>query len=233
VGELRVATEYLDVPEYRTAQAIVAARLRRGILSGQLAPGTRLLQVEVAQAMRVSTTPVREAMRELASEGLVDLDAHRGVEVHRGSRDEFIEIYQVRMLLEPFVSGATARLVDPATLGTADSILDRMEREPDVAEWTLLNSEFHSLLSRASGLPTTNAILTRLRNISALYIAQCLASRPDRLHAAESEHRAILRTLQDGDAAAAKEAEVAHLRRTYEIVVGQHRETDISTALPA
>ena len=63
---------------YRTQQAAVADELRRLILTGQLLPGTRLMQAAVAEGMRTSTTPVREAMRQLIAEGLLDADAHRG-----------------------------------------------------------------------------------------------------------------------------------------------------------
>jgi DNA-binding GntR family transcriptional regulator len=177
--------------------------------------------------MRTSTTPVREALRELAGEGLVDLDAHRGVIVHRGQLHEFEEIYRLRMLLEPLAGAATVQHITLEDLAAAEQIVGLMERERSVAEWTILNGRFHSLLAEASRLPILTSILLKLRNMSALYIAQSLIPHPDRIRVANVEHRAILQAAKERNVEGAQRAELGHLRHTYEIVAGR------STADPA
>ena len=202
-------------PPYHTAQATVAERLRRAVLSGQLAPGSRLLQAAVAEDMKTSTTPVREALRELAGEGLLDLDPHRGVVVHQGRAEELEEVYRIRMLLEPVAIAWTIEHMTPDELAAAGRILDRMEREGDVAEWTLLNAAFHAVLAESSRSVILSSILRKLRNISAIYVASSLT--PDRIAVANVEHRALLVACADRNLSRAQEIEVSHLRHTLEV----------------
>jgi DNA-binding GntR family transcriptional regulator len=202
---------------YRTAQATVAARIRRAVLSGQLRPGSRLPQAALAENMKLSTTPVREALRELAGEGMLDLDPHRGVVVHQCRAEELHEIYTLRMLLEPVAIAATIKSITAEELNAAERLLTRMEREKDVAEWTILNAEFHSVLAEASRQPILMSILRKLRNISALYVAQSLRRQHDRLEAGNTEHRAILDACKERNVAVAQEAELVHMRHSLEI----------------
>ena len=202
---------------YRTAQAVVADRLRRAILSGQLAPGARLLQAQVADEMRTSSTPVREAIRELAGEGLLDLDPHRGVVVHRPDIEELDEVYRIRKLLEPVAIAATVKRITDAQLKMAEDLLDRMDDAPDVTEWAILNARFHGLLAEASRMPILRSHLVKLRNLSTLYIASQIHRHPDRVVQANAEHRAILEACQARDVRRAQEVEVAHLEHTLAI----------------
>jgi len=214
----RLALDFLgSVPPHRTAQAVVAERLRRAVLSGKLLPGSRLLQADVAKEMRTSTTPVREAMRELAGEGLLDLDPHRGVVVHPCRAAELEELYQVRMLLEPLAIAATVERITSDELDTGAQLIGRMEGESDLAEWVVLNQRFHSMLANASQLQIATAILQRLRNLSALYVASSLHLHPDRIASADVEHRALLEACRNRDVARAQEIELTHLQHTLEI----------------
>jgi DNA-binding GntR family transcriptional regulator len=220
----------IEAEGYRTAQAVVADRLRRAVLSGQLPPGSRLLQATVAEQMKTSTTPVREAMRELAGEGLLDLDPHRGVMVHTSSVAELEEIYQIRSLLEPVAIAATVANLTPAQIAAAEGLVDRMEGEEDVAEWAMLNMSFHAVLAEATRLPILNSMLVKLRNVSALYVASMLHHHPEIIGPANEEHRALLKACRDGDVEAATATEVAHLRHTLVLVEEQMASV---TAAPA
>jgi DNA-binding GntR family transcriptional regulator len=214
----RVALDILgSALPHRTAQAAVAEQLRRAVLSGKLPPGSRLLQAVVAEEMQTSTTPVREAMRELAGEGLLDLDPHRGVVVHECDPAELEELYRVRMLLEPVAIAATVENITPAEMDAVERIVDRMDREADVAEWAILNVSLHSLLVDASRLQIVTSILQKLRNLSALYVASSVHRFPDRIATGNREHRALLEACRDRDIGRAQEIELTHLRHTLEI----------------
>lgn len=206
---------------YRTAQAVVADRLRRAVLSGQMPPGSRLLQAVVAAEMHTSTTPVREAMRELAGEGLLDLDPHRGVVVHQPSVAELQEIYQIRSLLEPVAIANTVENITAEQLALAAQVLDQMEQQTDVAEWALLNATYHSVLAEASRLPILTSMLEKLRNLSTLYVASFVDRHPDRIRKANDEHRALLEACQARDVPKAQELEVTHLQHT--LVIGEEQ----------
>jgi DNA-binding GntR family transcriptional regulator len=210
----RIKSALGPAQDYPTAQAAVAERLRRSILSGRLPPGSRLLQAAVAEETRTSTTPVREAMRELAAEGLLDLDPHRGVVVHECKVRELEELYRLRMLLEPVAVEATVERITAGELVEAERILSAMEQENDVAEWVILNATFHSLLSDASRLPILTSILRRLRNLSTLYVAASLHPHSNRAKSSNQEHRAILEACRARDADRMKKMELAHLRHS-------------------
>src|SRR5262249_47844344 len=94
--------------EPRTRAAAVAETLRRRIINGDLPPGTRLRQTEVAEQFSVSTTPVREAFTSLAREGFVRQDAHRGVEVFKPTEADIQENYEIRLALEPLAAEIAA-----------------------------------------------------------------------------------------------------------------------------
>lgn len=99
-----------------TAHEYARDSLRRAILRGELETGSRVPQVAWAKRLEMSTTPIREALRDLATEGMVELDAHRGAFVNRLTFDQVAEIYHIRKLLEPAAMRDAARLITPATM---------------------------------------------------------------------------------------------------------------------
>ena len=202
---------------FRTAQAAVAEMLRSEILSGRIAPQTRLLQSEVAERFETSTTPVREALRQLGGEGLLDGDPHRGVLVHEISLEELKEIYEIRLHLEPLAIAATVTNITDEQIEEAAGLLDQMEAQEDRTAWTELNARFHALLAAASGRPRLTTMLTNLRNLSALYIVRSLVVMPERVEAGNAEHRQLLAAIRDKHVEAAQDVELTHLRHTLEI----------------
>jgi DNA-binding GntR family transcriptional regulator len=202
---------------YRTAQAAVADMLRRQILAGEIAPGTRLLQTDVAERFQTSTTPVREALRQLVAEGLLDGDPHRGVTVHETNLKELEEVYEIRLVLEPLCIAATVENIGDDDLGYAEELVDQMEAESDPGAWTALNAEFHRVLTEAADRPRLAAIIHNLRNISAIYIAASIQELPDRIKAGNVEHRELLAACRTRDVAKAQLLERNHLEHTLEI----------------
>ena len=212
-----MATQNSGPVGFRTAQAAVAEMLRSEILSGRLAPRTRLLQSEVAERFETSTTPVREALRQLVAEGLLDGDPHRGVIVHEISLEELEEIYEIRLRLEPLAIAGTVANITADEIATAVDLLAQMESRADPAEWTELNSRFHALIATASRRAQLTAILTNLRNLSALYIVHSLQGMPDRIQAGNEEHRGLVDAIKEKDVDRAQAIELEHLRHTLEI----------------
>lgn len=207
-----------SLPLHRTAQAAVAQRLRQDILSGELPPGTRLIQSDVAARLGVSTTPVREAMRELASEGLLDGDPHKGLLVHQPTLSELVEVYELRAILEPVNIRKVAENISDAHVRTASALVDQMEGVEDPAEWVQLNSRFHEVVTDASGSPRLMEFLRNLRNVSSLYVGIFAQQTPGRLAHANEEHRAMLDACRDGNADRAAEVVATHVSESLQIV---------------
>lgn len=196
----------------QTAHEFVRETIRRSILSGELPGGTRLVQAELAEALDVSTTPVREALRDLASEGLVQLDAHRGGIVRELQPDELTEIYEIRKILEPEAMRlAVGRITDEA-LQRFEDLHEQMQQSDSAVDFLLLNREFHLSMYDAVDSPRLMGILTGLLDASAMYVGAAISSRPDLRIQAVADHVDILAAIRSGDADAAAAAILDHLR---------------------
>jgi DNA-binding GntR family transcriptional regulator len=201
---------------YLTAQAAVADQLREEILSGQLAAGSRVLQAQVAERMQMSTTPVREAIRELASEGLLTTDPHRGVIVKEPKDAELAEIYELRLVLEGLSIRKTVENATDEQLAIAEQVLTEMEATDDLGAWVVLNAEFHKLLAQFSNSPTLAEFLVNLRNRASLYVAVSLRGDGEHFAQANGEHRAILEACRARDADRAVQIVNEHLNATVD-----------------
>lgn len=210
----------------RTAHQSVVETLRRAILSGVLPGGSHLVQADIAEQLQVSTTPVREALRDLAAENLIRLDAHRGAVVHECSVAEMEEIYSLRRILEPeAIRRALDRITD-AELKKAEEVLLKMESETDFGTWVELNREFHARLEDAAGSPRLAGILKSLRDVSALYVGLSMQGEARDLRSANAEHREILEACRARD----RERAVAVVLQHLEVTRSAIREEDIIRA---
>ncbi|MFW2340005.1 MAG: GntR family transcriptional regulator [Acidimicrobiia bacterium] len=195
----------------RTTHELVLEQLRQKILSGELAAGSRLVQSDVALTMGVSTTPIREALRDLATEGLVRFDPHRGAVVPELSSDEFKEIYEFRMLLEPKAMRKAVERVTPELLERLDRLHRQMMEETDPARWVQMNREFHMGVYEVGVSPRIAAIIRSLQDASVMYVGVALGA-PGLLGEANEGHGAILESLQRRDPDMAAEATLSHLK---------------------
>ncbi len=202
-----------------TIQDRVAHTLRQEILAGRLPPGTRLRQTEVATRMGVSTTPVREALRVLATEGLVEEKPHRGFEVRRASPQELEEIYELRLILEPLNTKAAVGAISAAEMEVAEELVTRMDHAEDTATWVELNREFHRVLTEGSRRRRTVEILQSLQNNAALYVGVFAQEATHELAVANEEHRAILDAFRERDEERAAELVAVHLRHSSGVVL--------------
>jgi DNA-binding GntR family transcriptional regulator len=206
-------------PQRRTAHELVRDTLRRAIFSGVLTGGTHLGQAEIATQLAVSTTPVREALRDLAADGLVRIDPHRGAVVHDLDHDDLREIYEIRAALEPLAIRKAARHITADELAAAGDLLDRMDQETDPAVWLELNWAFHALLGRASRSPRLFSLVTSAQGSTARYVGESMKAHPDRLAEATAEHRALIDALAGHDAETAAKLVTTHLQHTLELLV--------------
>ena len=203
----------------RTAFEFALRELRNAIISGQITGGTRLIQAVVARELGVSTTPVREALRQLASEGIVELDPHRGAVVKRVDLDEVLEVYDLRALLEPRCMEMAAQQISETALARAKDLYNQMEAERDLGAWAHLNREFHQLLCNSVNAPRLVAILQGLHAANALYVSIGLRMVAHPLEAGNRDHRELLDALEKGDPAAAAKASRAHIQATIDLTV--------------
>lgn len=171
----------------------VYRRIKHLIVTCQLLPGTPLQEQELSESMEVSRTPIREALRTLASEGLVEIRAHRGARVAHISRQDLLDAYEAREWLEPVAAAKAAQRIDAATLEKIEAVIEKMLDEPSTHEEAVqalqADLEFHKLIMNAAGNRFVLSFVNEMRAINqrAAYFVP-----PGRYHQSKEEHRAIL-----------------------------------------
>lgn len=199
----------------QTIQEIVAEALRDAIVTGRLKGGARLHQDGIASKLGVSRMPVREALRQLESEGLVVFTPHRRVSVAALSPQELREIYEIRSALEILALDLGVSRLSMRDFARLGVLLDQMDRVTDPGRWLDLNRAFHGTLYRASGRIRLCALIDSLRGNVERYLRIYVAA-VERRAQAQAEHRRILRFCRRGQAAEAKKALRLHLSGTVD-----------------
>lgn len=199
-----------------TTQSNVVSHLRETILSGELPPGTRLVQSELAAALKVSVTPIREALWELNSQGLIDLDAFRGAVVHVPTLAELEDIFEVRTALLPSSIRRGVTHITPAQIKQAASVLDQMESEQSQPQWIALNRDFHTQLYGTRPNQHLKSVLERLSDIATIYINLSFSESMAQRDGSEQEHREILAAFQMQDVNRAITLSLDHVNSTLE-----------------
>ena len=188
--------------------------LRTEILEGRLEPGTELIEVALAAQLGVSRGPLREAIGRLAAEGLVTVSPRRGAVVRSLSKEEFLELYQVREALERMaVQLAVPRLTDEQFEGLA-ALNQEMESHAsgnEVEAFFEANLAFHARLLEASGNGKLQELYRQLLGQLGRYRLRSLTLRGN-LQRSVAEHKAILRAAKRGDAERAAQLMAEHIR---------------------
>lgn len=189
----------------RTVTEQVLSQLRALIISGELAPGTRIDQADLAQRFGVSVVPVREALARLQSSGLVRILPHRGVFVEAVSADELVDIYNVRELLEEHAARLAAERLTELDILALERIYEQMTAAGEASDfdtYLALNREFHFTIYRAAGRGYLLQIIEQLWDRSTRYRLVQLHAIPNRTREALFELQAILAACRRRDAEA-------------------------------
>jgi DNA-binding GntR family transcriptional regulator len=207
----------------RTAHEFVRESLRRAILRGDLGGGSRLIQGDLAATLNVSTTPVREALRDLATEGLITLDSHRGGIVRELNWDDMEEIHLVREALDPLALRLACERITDDQLDESERLCQRMAKEKDLGDWVELNVRFHFIFEEATGVARLIGILKGLEQSSAVYVAQAQRWHPEIRRRANEQHRALIDACRDRDASMAIEVMGGHAAMPIEMTDPKER----------
>jgi len=198
----------------------VASRVRDMIIEGALAPGARIYEEQLAKALGVSRTPMREALKTLASEGLIELAAARGAVVKRFSPKDVRDMLDVLAVLESFAARLACKAASDEQIAELRALHDRMSgffKARNRLEYYKLNLDFHSGVLRLSGNAALQsahlAIQSRLKRIR--YIGN---SEPRKWDDAMSEHEEMIRRLEARDAEGLAAVLALHMEHTWERV---------------
>ena len=181
----------------------VAERLRQQIFNRELEPGGWIDEQKLALAFGISRTPLREALKVLATEGLVTMKVRRGAYVTEMSRTDVAQVYHLMGLLESDAAGLAAMLATDAELAELQQLHDQLEAQVDERDaFFATNEAFHLRLLAIAGNRWAAQIVQDLRKVMKLNRHLSLF-RQGRLGESLAEHRAVMAALQARDAAAA------------------------------
>lgn len=212
-----------DTPQSLTIVATEAIRQR--ILTGEWADGSQLRQEALSRELGMSRVPIREALRQLEAEGLVNIIENKGAVVAQLSLPEIVELLRVRVLLEcDLLLDAIPRQTS-ADIAEAQALLARFEvalRDKDISTWGILNAQFHLALYRAAGRSQTLAIVEQLHNRTDRYTRMqiLLTGFNERAH---HEHTQLLMYCRQKDAISAAAFLRQHILHAEEALEAWYR----------
>jgi DNA-binding GntR family transcriptional regulator len=196
--------------------AVAAAdELRRRVLGGVYPGGHPLRQDALAAELGISRIPLREALVQLESEGLVKILPHRGAVVSEASADEIAELFELRALLEPRLLHHSAPALTDADYRSLDALLrdyDAAMQGGDTSRWGEFNTTFHMRLYQHAKQPRTTSIVTLLLQGTDRYTRMQLALTDGRAKARE-EHAQLVELCRTGDVGSACALLADHIRR--------------------
>ena len=205
---------------------LAGERLRQAILAGDMAPGQRLVEEELAGMLGVTRASLRAALFDLTAEGLVERIPNRGARVRAVTLDEAVAITECRMALEGLCAAKAAERVterEAARLRQLGEELERSLADGEPLKYSALNHELHRLVREISGQAVAAGLLERLNGQLVRHQFQ-LSLRPGRPQASLPEHLAIIAAIVGGRPAEAEEATRRHLRSVITALLDQHKE---------
>lgn len=202
------------------ASSRIAAALRADILAGVIAPGERLRQEDIAERLGGSRLPVREALRMLAAEGLVQTEPNKGARVPFLDPGEVETLYRMRERLEPLALTESLPKLGPAEIERIEGIQARIEQGVDVAEFLVLDREFHFATYVGCSDEHLMGSVERLWNATQHYRRAFMTrTGPGRAWIVNAEHRLLMEAIERQDAEDAELYLVGHIRRTRKELV--------------
>lgn len=213
---------FTEVPTHRQLHKLVADQLRAAILEGRYRPGEWLRQEKLAQELNVSQMPVREALKELAAEGLIEHVPYRGVRVIEFSVEDLLDLYAHRAFLEGRAAAAAAHNITREEIAELKQLQAQMEQNlaPErVTQYRDLNRRFHKTIFNASRHEYLIRSLNQMwASFPTMLIGNYAATAdnplPERDNPDVTEHHSIIAALEKQDGAAAEKAVKEHIQAT-------------------
>ena len=197
---------------HKTIREQVAAHIRNLILQGELKPGERVLEQEIADVLGVSRGPVRESLRQLEQEGLLEYRRNRGCVVRKFSKEDAAEVFFLRSILESSSVELCGGILSSEILDAMEHVLEQMKIEMDrgsVTGFVEQDQIFHGLIAKACGM---DRLYTLWNNLNSVGIALFLTDSRKNFQLKEQflRHKKVLDALKSGDLSEEKKVIVEH-----------------------
>ena len=194
----------------------IADELRTAILSGELSPGERIRQEDLAEQFGASRIPVREALRILVTDGLVNMVSNSGAWVSSLTQQECSEQYQIRERLEPLLLRYNMPLLTSEDFTRASELVESMKSAPDLETFMRLDREFHWVTYSRAETNMLTDVIERLWNTTQPYrrVFMTLVRSAGGIEVTHLEHDLLLEAIKRRDSEEAESLLHGHIRRT-------------------
>jgi DNA-binding GntR family transcriptional regulator len=201
----------------RGSPQLIADALRAAIIQGKLTPGEALRQEQLASHFSVSRIPLREALRQLESEGWIEFLPNRGARVSGLSAAEVAEIYEIRASLECTALELALPRHTSETWRTVEAALRRSQREGQHSRYASRNRDFHVALYEPAQRPKLLSLIDSLHSRGERYLRLKLEI-PSNKHKSDEEHQQLYTAARSGDTRSAAAILKAHLLQTGQML---------------
>lgn len=215
-----------NVNEYLPLRDVVFNTLRQAIITGEFAPGERLMEISLANRLGVSRTPVREAIRKLELEGLVIMIPRKGAQVARITEKNLRDVIEIRTVLEEFAAVLACERIDQSglhDLRQAHEDFSRSVENGDILDIVDKDETFHDTIFRATNNDRLISIINNLREQFYRYRMEYVKDIRQRSNLVE-EHRELLDAISSRDSIKAKELMKTHLLNQQQEVINNIQE---------
>ncbi|MBQ8563098.1 MAG: GntR family transcriptional regulator [Firmicutes bacterium] len=212
-----------DLQNHRPLREIVYEELKRQILVGEIAPGTRMMEVELADVMGVSRTPVREAIRKLEKEGLVTIEPRKGAYASNISIKDMVDVLEVRQGLEGMAAAIASGRITQQQKEELLSIVDKYKAAVEAAnieEIIKYDEAFHSQIISISGNKTLMQVFSIVQEL-ALRFRYIYYDDFNRYESMPREHQLIEEAIMSGNADKARVAAGDHVSKLKEFILNE------------
>ena len=211
----------LQMDAYLPLRDVVFQTLRGAILKGDLKPGERLMELQLASKLGVSRTPIREAIRMLEQEGLAVTIPRKGAEVAKMTEKDMEDVLQIRLSLEALAVRLSCENITPAALKELKVAMEDFEEKTksgQFVEMAKADVKFHEILYKASNNPKLQQLLSNLREQMYRYRVEYL-KREDAHETLLAEHERIIETIEKRDKEEAMKAVSRHIDNQVAAVI--------------
>ena len=216
---------FLQMNEFLPLRDVVFNTLRQAILTGELKPGERLMEIHLANKLGVSRTPIREAIRKLELEGLVTMIPRRGAEVAQITEKSMSDVLEVRRAMDALCTVLACERISEAEIAELSAACDKFAaaaNTKDIRKCAQADVDFHDIIVRATGNKRLVQLINNLSEQMYRYRFEYLkdVSRYDNLI---EEHRIIYESIRNHDKDAARTAAELHIDNQAKAIIHQIR----------
>lgn len=216
----------IRLDNYKPLREMVFESLREAIIQGRLKPGERLMEIQLAEEMGVSRTPVREAIRKLELEGFVVMVPRKGAYVAGISVKDIVDVFEIRAALEALAAGLAAERITPDELEELERslvVISEVSSTDDINAIVETDTNFHELIYKASRNERLSQIVTHLKEQIQRFRTTSL-SQPGRSKNALEEHRKIVEAISDRNVELAQHLAREHIENAEQSMLNALRE---------